>query len=102
MHSLKIEYRCKQYGGALINYDLAFNIPDCGTAHIHWKKICGNPLVKRQWLSMDVAYKQYNQSIVKNGELVNQSYFDRDVDNLVFTVPPNVNFSVFYLYMDLP
>lgn len=39
--------RCKEYGGALIDYELEVDVPDCGKAHLFWKKICGNPLVNR-------------------------------------------------------
>ncbi|KAM3146793.1 hypothetical protein pb186bvf_000947 [Paramecium bursaria] len=102
VYSIKIDYRCKQYGGALIDYELEFDIPDCGMTKVYWKKICGNPMVKRQWLSMDLAYKQYNSTIAQNGDLVNQSYFDKDLDEFVFVVPANQNYTVFYLYMDLP
>lgn len=43
-----IKYRCKKYGGALINYELDIEIPNCeGTVKVFWKKICGNPLIYR-------------------------------------------------------
>ena len=41
----------------MIDYELVINVPDCGVAHIYWKKICGNPLVPREGLSIDVEYK---------------------------------------------
>lgn len=59
-------------------------------------------MVKRHGLTIDLSVKKYNQTIVEDGGLLNSSYFDRDVDNLAFTVPENVNYTVFYLYMDLP
>ena len=33
---------------------------------------------------------------------MNLTYFDKDLDKDVFTVPPTINYTVFYLYMDLP
>jgi len=70
---------------------LSINIPDCGTARMFWTKICGTPMVKRHGLTMDVSYLKFNSTIVKDGGLVNTSYFDKDTDNYAFTVPPNVN-----------
>lgn len=29
-YALEISYRCKEYGGTLVNYDLEFDIPECG------------------------------------------------------------------------
>ena len=49
-----INIRCKEYGGALIDYEMAINVPECGVSHIYWKKICGNPLVTRDGLSVDM------------------------------------------------
>lgn len=85
----------------MIDYSLDINVPDCGQAHIFWKKICGNPLVAREGFSVDVEYHQYNQSIVRNGALVDASYFDKDLDNYVFQVPSGSNSTTFYLRMDL-
>lgn len=48
-------------------------------------------MVKRHGLTMDVSYLKFNSTIVKDGGLVNTSYFDKDTDNYAFTVPPNVN-----------
>ena len=39
--------------------------------------------------------------MVKDGELVNKAYWDKDFDNFVFTVPSNLNYSIFYVYMNL-
>lgn len=85
-----------------MDYELKINIPECGTARLYWTKICGTPMVKRHGLTIDLSVKKYNQTIVEDGGLLNSSYFDRDVDNLAFTVPENVNYTVFYLYMNLP
>lgn len=59
--------RCKEYGGALVNYQIEISVPECGLTTIFWKKVCGNPLIPREGLFMDVEYKKYNQTIVKNG-----------------------------------
>jgi hypothetical protein len=75
-------------------------VPDCGKTHIFWKKVCGNPLMPRSGLSMDIEYGKYNHTIVRNGLLVNASYFDSDLDNLVFSVPSTINATRFYLYME--
>ncbi|CAK68853.1 unnamed protein product (macronuclear) [Paramecium tetraurelia] len=99
--SLKIDYRCKQYGGRLIQYEVIFNIPSCGSAKIYWQKLCGSPLIKRHGLNVDALIKSYNQTVVKDGELVNKAYWDKDFDNFVFTVPANLNYSIFYVYMNL-
>ena len=85
-YTIMIKYRCKQYGGALINYEMDLNVPNCGMTKVFWKKICGNPLVFRQGLSMDISVKKFNQTIVKDGILTNASYFDSDLDNYVFKV----------------
>lgn len=29
-YTIEIKYRCKQYGGTLIDYELDLNIPECG------------------------------------------------------------------------
>lgn len=50
---------------------------------------------------MDIEYGKYNYTMVKNGLLVNASYFDSDLDNFVFSVPSNVNTTKFYLYMEV-
>ena len=33
---------------------------------------------------MDIEYGKYNSTIVKNGVLIDTSYFDKDLDNYVF------------------
>jgi hypothetical protein len=60
----------------LVDYELAFDIPECGAASIFWKKLCGNPLVNREGFYIDMTYKGFNTTIVKNGLVVNSSYFD--------------------------
>jgi hypothetical protein len=85
----------------LIDFQLEFNVPDCGKAHIYWKKLCGNPFMPRSGLSMDIEFGNYNYTMVKNGLLINASYFDADLDNFVFSVPSNINYTKFYLYMDV-
>lgn len=49
---------------------------------------------------MDIEYGKYNSTIVKNGVLVDASYFDADLDNFVFQVPSNSNSTKFYLYLE--
>lgn len=66
-YTVEIKYRCKEYGGALIDYELDIDVPDCGSAKVCWKKICGNPLMPRHGLTMEVEFGQYNQTIVKDG-----------------------------------
>lgn len=38
---------------------------------------------------------------MRDGELVNKQYWDKDLDNYVFSVPSNINYSIFYIYMNL-
>lgn len=42
-YAIRIIYHCNNYGGALINYKLEVTVPNCGSAYVHWKKLCGNP-----------------------------------------------------------
>lgn len=42
-YAIRIIYHCNNYGGALINYKLTVNVANCGSAYVHWKKLCGNP-----------------------------------------------------------
>ena len=58
-YSLEVKYRCKNYGGALINYELQIQIPDCGTTRVYWKKICGDPLMPRDNLNVDIHIKKF-------------------------------------------
>lgn len=46
-----------------------------------------------------MTYKGYNATIVKNGLVINSSYFDQDLNNFVFTVPADVNSTRFWAYM---
>jgi hypothetical protein len=71
----------------LIDYQLKFEVPNCGTETIYWKKLCGNPLVNREGLYIDMQFKNLNTTIVREGLIVNASYFDDDLENFVFTVP---------------
>jgi hypothetical protein len=108
VYALEIKYRyniinierCKEFGGAFIDFDLEFNVPDCGRTHIFWKKICGNPFMPRYGFTMDIEYGNYNYTMVKNGLLINASYFDADLDNFVFSVPSTIKQTKFYLYID--
>lgn len=43
-YDLTFVYNCSTFGGALINYDLTIEVPNCGTNQIYWEKICGYPL----------------------------------------------------------
>ncbi len=55
-----MNYRCREYGGALIDYELDINVPECGKTKIFWKKICGNPLIPREGLTINIEYGKYN------------------------------------------
>jgi len=57
---LEVNYRCREYGGALIDYELDINVPECGKTKIFWKKICGNPLIPREGLTINIEYGKYN------------------------------------------
>lgn len=102
LYSVEVKYRCSKYGGALINYQLAVNFAECGTTRVFWKKVCGDPLIPRDGLSMDIQIKKFNQTIVQNGVLKNASYFDSDLDSLVFRIPAHFAYTQFFLYMDTP
>ncbi|CAD8096235.1 unnamed protein product [Paramecium primaurelia] len=98
-YAVEINYKCKQYGGTLINYEMTFLVPNCGDAQIYWKKFCGNPLTLREGFAVDMIYKNYRQEIIKNSEIINASYFDSDLDNYVFNVARDINVIKFILQM---
>ncbi|CAK59264.1 unnamed protein product (macronuclear) [Paramecium tetraurelia] len=98
-YAIEINYKCKEYGGTLINYEMQFQVPSCGDAQIFWKKFCGNPLTLREGFSVDMVYKNYRQEIIKNSEIINASYFDSDLDNYVFNVSRDINVIKFILQM---
>lgn len=31
-YAIEINYKCKEYGGTLINYEMQFQVPECGDA----------------------------------------------------------------------
>lgn len=83
------------------------DVPGCGKSSIYWKKLCGIPTSKgktkkgpRKGFSIDLKFKSFNQTIVRNGIVINSSYFDKDLDNVVYRAPYDDNQTVFYLYMN--
>ena len=50
--AIEIKYNCNDYGGAIIDYSLEIHVPNCGQADVNWKKICGNPILTRDGLSV--------------------------------------------------
>lgn len=75
-------------------------MPNCGSAYVHWKKLCGNPTQPRDGFIIDLEENGQNRTIVRNGLLVNSLEFDRDLDNYFYNVPASSSESVFYLKMD--
>lgn len=98
-YAIEINYRCREYGGAMINYELELNIPDCGTANIYWKKLCGNPITTRDGFTVEMMYKNYKQQIISNGMVNNATYFDADLENYVVNIPRDVDKLKFLVYM---
>jgi len=93
-------YHCNNYGGALVNYKLQFNLPGCGSSYVHWKKLCGNPTQPRDGFSIDLEENGENRTIVRNGLLVNSLEFDRDLDNYFYKVGSDSRKTVFFLKME--
>lgn len=83
-----------------IQYSLVVTVPGCGSGSVNWKKLCGNPTMPRDGFRIDLEIHNINQTIVRNGVLVNAEYFDKDIDNFAFRVPENLNQTKFYVSMD--
>jgi len=75
-------------------------ISGCGKAYVSWSKLCGNPLMNRQGLVLEMELNSFKKQIIKNGLLVNPSYFDSDLDNNVTRIPHNQNSTFFHLFID--
>lgn len=87
---MKVIYHCTPLGGSLITYRLSMSIPSCGTAYVQYSKLCGNPLSPRKGLEIDMQIgQQVRNNIVRDGIIVNPSYFDADLDSDVVRVPFN-------------
>ncbi|EGR27862.1 hypothetical protein IMG5_187670 [Ichthyophthirius multifiliis] len=104
LYSIRINYKCKNYGGKLIRYNFTIkgNFKECENQKttIYWDRICGDPRQNRKGLIMeyDFAHK-YNQTVVQEGLLKDASYFDQDLENFVFKIPSKFTYSIFYIYM---
>ena len=83
----------------LTKYELTINIPECGTASMSMLKMCGSLGSAREGLMVDMSIGGFNRTIVKNGILLNNEFWDRDLDNDVFTIPESENHTSFYFYM---
>lgn len=57
-------------------------------------------LEARLGFTVDLKFKSFNQTIVRNGIVINSSYFDRDLDNVVYRAPYDDSQTIFYLYMN--
>lgn len=99
-YTLEVLYNCEAYGGALLNYEIKIDIPNCGTAKFHWKKVCGYPQTPRAGMRLDVYSTLPKATLVKNGLPHLESYYDKEVEDFSFEVPKNCDNITLEIYMN--
>lgn len=79
-YAVEIKYHCYDYGGALINYKLEVDVPGCGKSAVYWKKLCGNPILTRDGLNINMENADKNISLVQDGKNSLTSLYDKEIE----------------------